>query len=65
MKERNPRPSDAASVDRFDVPLELLLGLEGHRAFFALEKSAGPLVLLHVLLQFVLGEERFPTFLAR
>ncbi len=36
-KERNPRRSDAAPVDRLDVFLELLLGLEGDLAFVALE----------------------------
>jgi hypothetical protein len=35
--ERIPRLSDAAPVDRQDVPLELRSGLEGHLALVALE----------------------------
>ncbi len=46
------------------MAFELLPGLEGQLAFIALEEISGPIVLLHVFLQFVFREECPPAFLA-
>ena len=51
-------------MDLSDVPLELFPGPKGRIALVALEKSAGPLMLLHVLLELFVREKGLPTFLA-